>query len=113
MNLHAIFHGCPHDHAWRALSRDDKRHWAIELVARAIAHIEAENREPDPWESHLLSAALGQILCGRYTAAATDVRHAFAPLAQRSSAHEGDTTQVDVAFLKRALGLVATETVRG
>ena len=54
---------------WRNLPRLELRISVTAAIGHILTEIERNNREPDNWERHQISSALGMIACGYYLAA--------------------------------------------
>lgn len=93
----------------------EKDHATAEIAA-VIASIEAERRQPDPWERMCLVQAISQIFMGAYRLACSNAELARTPIAQRSplSAAPGEPLldRCDLALLRRALVEAEEEPVR-
>lgn len=108
MDHAVVFADCPTDSHWRNLPDAEKRAWAVRLVERALAQLDAEGRQPDGWESDDLGAALGSIMCKRFSAATMLVWRALTPVEGRSPlATMAEHAPLTVSDLRKGLDYVS------
>jgi hypothetical protein len=68
MNAEALLRPVPDDDALRELSGAERKSIAEALIGRILDAYAAQRHVPDPWESALLSAAIGAITAHFYMA---------------------------------------------
>jgi hypothetical protein len=98
-----VFDDIPKDQAWWDLRPTEKHRWLVKVTRRTLAQIELEGREPDLWESHCLSAALGYGCVGFYTAGLNLVVKAFTPTIERAPPGANDGPLIPLNDLELGL----------